>query len=130
MTADIFYLALTCILSLVMWIPYILGRIGAWGLIDAMGYPENPPAQPAWALRLKAAHANLTENLAPFAGLVLAAHVAGLANETTALGSLIFFVARVIHAFSYWLGLPFVRTVAFAGGWVGCLMVASVFILM
>lgn len=128
MTPDLTYLVLTCVLSLVVWIPYILGRISAWGLMPAMSYPDPDIPQPAWALRMRAAHRNLTENLAPFAALVIAAHVAGLANETSAMGAAIFFFARVAHVIVYTLAIPMARTLSFAVGLIGALMVASVFL--
>ena len=125
MTTELFYLALSAVLSLVMWVPYILGRIVAWGPIEVVGYPERELPQPKWCLRLKAAHYNHVENLAPFAVLVLVVHLAGLNNELTALGATIFFFARLVHAVVYALGVPLVRTLAFAAGLVGSLMVAS-----
>lgn len=128
MTPDLTYLVLTCVLSLFVWIPYILGRISAWGLMPAMNYPDPDIPQPDWALRMRAAHRNLTENLAPFAALVIAAHVAGLANETSAMGAAIFFFARVAHVIVYTLAIPMARTLAFAVGLIGSLMVASVFL--
>jgi len=127
MTPELTYLVATCMLSLVLWVPYILGRISAWGLIEAMGYPARELPQPDWAVRMQKAHNNLTENLAPFAGLVIVANLASLGNDTTALGAMIFFWARVVHAVVYTAGIPIVRTLSFAAGLVGCLMVASVF---
>lgn len=128
MTPELVYLVATCVLSLVMWAPYILGRLSAWGLIETMGYPQRELPQPDWAVRMRRAHHNLTENLVPFAGLVITVHLAGLANEVTALGAMIFFWARVAHVIVYTAGIPFARTAAFAVGLVGCLMVASVFV--
>lgn len=128
MTPELTYLVATCVLSLLMWVPYILGRISAWGLIEAMGYPEREMPQPAWAIRMRKAHSNLTENLLPFAGLVIAANLASLADETTALGAMLFFWARVVHAVVYTLGIPIARTLSFAVGLAGCLLIASVFI--
>jgi uncharacterized MAPEG superfamily protein len=55
------------------------------GLIDAVGYPDDPKPLAAWAARMKAAHYNAAENLAIFAALVLVANVAGVSNDTTAL---------------------------------------------
>jgi uncharacterized MAPEG superfamily protein len=128
LTTELCCLVAASVLSLVMWVPYIIARIGAWGMFEAMGYPDRELPQPAWALRMKAAHTNLTENLIPFAALVLTAHVAGLSSELSALGATIFFWARVAHAVVYTLGIPVARTLTFAAGLVGTLMVASVFI--
>jgi uncharacterized MAPEG superfamily protein len=128
MKAELGYLVACCVLSLVIWLPYILGRISAWGLIEAMGYPAKELPQPEWALRLQKAHRNLTENLVPFGGLILAAEVAGMTNDMTALGAMIFFWSRVVYTFVYALGVPILRTLAFAVGLVGCLLVASAFL--
>ena len=123
MSTDLLYLTLSAGLCAVLWIPYILSRIQTWGLVNAVGYPSNPPELPAWARRATRVHANMVENLAPFAALVLAAQAAGLANETTALGAAIFFWARVVHAVVFTLGIPWLRTLAFAVAWVGMVII-------
>lgn len=123
MTTDLLYLTLSAGLCAVLWIPYILSRIQTWGLVNAVGYPENPPALPAWAQRSTRVHANLVENLAPFAALVLVAQAAGVANEITALGAAIFFWARIVHAVVFTLGIPWLRTLAFAVSWVGMVII-------
>ena len=123
MTTDLLYLTLSAGLCAIMWIPYILSRIQTWGLVNAVGYPKDPPAEPDWALRLTRAHANMVENLAPFAALVLVAQAAGAASAMTALGAAIFFWARVVHAVVYTLGIPWLRTLAFAVSWVGMVLI-------
>ncbi len=123
MNTDLLYLTLSAALCAVLWVPYILSRIKTWGLMEAVGYPKNPPELPAWAGRAKRVHENMVENLAPFAALVLVAQIVGVANETTALGALIFFWARVAHAIVYTLGIPWLRTLAFAVSWIGMLMI-------
>jgi uncharacterized MAPEG superfamily protein len=65
----------------------------------------------------------MVENLAPFAALVLVAQIAGVANETTAFGALLFFWARVAHAIVFILGIPWLRTLAFVAAWVGILLI-------
>jgi len=123
MTTDLLYLTLSAGLCAVLWVPYILSRIQTWGLINAVGYAKDQPALPDWAQRLTRAHANMVENLAPFAALVLVAQAAGAASETTALGAAIFFWARLVHAVVYTLGVPWLRTLAFAVSWVGMLLI-------
>ncbi len=123
MTPDLTYLTWAAALCAVVWIPYILARIMVWGLPQAMGYPESPPALPNWAQRSTRAHLNLVENLAPFAALVLVAHVTGLANETTAMGAAVFFWARVVQWIAHVLGVPYVRTVAFAVSLIGMALI-------
>ncbi len=119
MSSDLLYLTLSAGLCAILWIPYILSRIQTWGLINAVGYPDSPPELPAWAQRLTRVHANMVENLAPFAALVLVAQVAGIANETTALGAAIFFWARVVHTVVYTFGIPWLRTLSFAVSRIG-----------
>jgi uncharacterized MAPEG superfamily protein len=63
--------------------------------------------------------------LAPFAILVIVAHLTGKANSTTALGATLFFWARVAHAATYLAGIIYARTAAFFVGVVGELMILS-----
>ena len=123
MTTDLMMLTLSAALCALMWVPYILARIGAWGLVNAVGYPDAMPDVPDWSARMQKAHLNLVENLVPFAALVLVAHVGGAANEMTALGAMIFFWSRVLHAVVYTFAIPWVRTLAFAASIVGMAMI-------
>ena len=74
MKTEILYLTYVAALTGLLWVPYILDRVAVRGLLDAVGYPENPKPQSPWAQRLMKAHANAEENLVVFATLVLAAH--------------------------------------------------------
>lgn len=123
MSDDLFYLTLSAGLCAVLWIPYILNRVQQQGMANAVGYMENPPEPPAWARRAHRVHLNFVENLAPFAALVLVAHVGGLASELTALGAAIFFWARVVHTVVFYAGIPWIRTLAFTASWIGMAMV-------
>ena len=55
---------------------------------------------------------------APFAALVIVAHVAGKANAMTAFWCVAFFWLRLVHAAVYLAAVPYVRTVAFTLGFV------------
>ena len=116
MKTELLYLVLVTALTAVIWVPYILDRIAVRGLMDAVGYPENPKPQSPWARRLMAAHANAIENLVVFAALVLAAHAAGVSNSATLLACEVYFWARVAHVLAYTFAVPWVRTLAFAVG--------------
>jgi uncharacterized MAPEG superfamily protein len=105
-------------LTAVLWIPYILNTIAVRGIIDAVGYPEDPKPVAPWAARLKAAHYNAVENLVVFAPLVLVLHALGVSNEATVLACSVYFWARVVHYLAYGLAIPWVRTLAFAIGFV------------
>jgi len=67
MKTELLYLVFVTTFTAIIWIPYILDRIAVRGLMDAVGYPENPKPQSPWARRLMAAHANAVENLVVFA---------------------------------------------------------------
>ncbi len=116
MKTELLYLTLVTALTGVLWIPYILDRIAVWGLVPAVGYPTNPPAQSPWAERLKKAHANAVENLVVFAALVLAAQAVNVSNGATASAAIVYFWARVVHPIAYTFAIPWVRTLAFAVG--------------
>ncbi len=119
MTYDLYMLVLASGLGAVLWVPYIISRTQVWGMVNALGYPEEQPPLPLWAQRAYRAHLNLLENLPHFAALVLVAHVAGVANEATAFGAALFFWARVLQAIVTIAKVPYVRTLAFVAGFAG-----------
>jgi len=116
MKTELWYLALVTAFTGLMFLPYVLDRIGAWGLADTVGYPSDPKPQSAWARRLMRAHANAVENLVVFAALVLTAQIAGISTSATATACVVYFWARVVHALAYAFALPWVRTLAFFVG--------------
>ena len=93
----------------------------AWGF----GNRDTTLAVPTWIERVRRAHLNAVENLAPFAAVVLVAHVTGKADATTALGAQIFFVGRVAHTAIYIIGIPYLRTAAFFVALAGMLMIVN-----
>ena len=84
MKTELLYLTLVTVLTGLLWVPYIIDRVLVRGLIDAVGYPENPKPQSPWAQRLMKAHANAVENLVVFASLVLLAHALGVTGAAIA----------------------------------------------
>jgi len=116
MSAELKYLALVSVLTGLLWVPYILNEIMVRGLVDAVGYPENPKPLARWALRLKSAHYNAIENLVVFAALVLVASAAGIHNPAVATAAAVYFWARVVHVVAYTLAVPWVRTLSFVVG--------------
>lgn len=118
MSNELISLTWVTALTAVLWIPYILNTIAVRGLVNAVGYPENPAPLAGWAQKLKAAHANAIENLVVFAALVLVANAAGVSNDMTVMAAQVYFWARVVHALSYTFAIPWVRTLAFAAGFV------------
>ncbi len=117
MTSELSSLIWVVALSAVMWVPYILNTIMVRGLVNAMGYPENPKPLAPWAARMKAAHYNAVENLVVFATLVLVLNATGISNETTVLACEVYFWARLVHFVVYSAGIPWLRTLSFAVSW-------------
>ena len=124
MTTELYYLVLVTALTALMWVPYILNMIAIRGLLDAVGYPENPEPMASWAVRMKAAHANAVENLVIFAALVLAAHAVGLSNSVTQTACIVYFWTRLVHLIAYTFKIPWVRTLAFAVGFFAQIAIA------
>ena len=116
MKTELMYLALVTALTGILWVPYILDRIAVRGLMDAVGYPEDPNPQSPWAQRLMKAHANAVENLVVFAPLVLLGQATGLTSAVVGTAAMVYFWARVVHAAAYTFAVPWVRTLSFAVG--------------
>lgn len=127
MTTDLWMLVATAVLSMLVPMIYLSGRMQAPGGMEwALGNRDRElTGIPPFAARAIRAHTNLTENLAVFAILVLVAHVAGKANGLTALGAVIFFLARVAHIVVYTAGITIVRTAVFFVGVAGELLILS-----
>ena len=123
MTMELTMLAWTAGLTAIMWLPYILAHIVNVSVIPALTYSGDSTPLPAWAARAKKAHYNAVENLAPFAALIVVAHIAGATNESTATAAIVYFWARAAHYFLYALGVPFGRTVPFAVGWAAMVVI-------
>ena len=126
MTVDIRLLAYSAFICILMWVPYILTAIKTFGLVNMVSYPvPSYDGLPDWARRLYRAHMNLVENLAPFAVLVIVAALTGTANEMTALGARMFFWARLGQIVLHTAGVPWGRTLFFAVGWAGNIIIFS-----
>ena len=118
MTSEMMSLSWVLALQLVMWIPYTLNVITVRGLMDAVGYPDDPKPIAGWAERMKAAHYNSVENLVAFAALVLIANAAGITTDMTVLACQVYFWARLAHVLLYSFAVPFGRTLAFVVSWI------------
>jgi uncharacterized MAPEG superfamily protein len=124
MTIDLWMLVASALLCLLIPGIYLAGRAQTpggtqWGF----GNRDTALAVPAWAARAERAHANLVENLTPFAIVVLTAHLTGKANATTAHGAELFFAGRVAHVLVYTAGIPYLRTAVFFVAAVGEIMI-------
>lgn len=117
MTPELTKLTWVLVLHLLCWIPYVLNRIAVRGLVDTVGYPENPKPLSPWAERAKKAHYNSVENLVPFAAIVLILNAAGISNQVTVLACTIYFWARLVYYIVYVGGTPWLRTLSYFVGW-------------
>ena len=126
MTTDLWMLVGSALLCLAIPFVYIGGIAQVpGGLLWGLGNRDTPLELPVWVARARRAHTNMVENLAPFAVLVLTAHVAGVANSTTALGATLFFWGRVAHFVVYCIGIPYLRTLVFAVAVVGEILILA-----
>ena len=119
MTTDLWYLACTAMLTAALWIPYIACQVMTNGFLEPPNYVD--PAQrpvPLWGKRADRAYLNAVEAFAPFAALVLVAHISGKADAMTAFWAMCFFWLRLIHAVVYLLAIPYIRTLVFTLGFV------------
>ena len=119
MTTDLTYLAFTAMLTAALWIPYIVCQVMTNGFLEPPNYVD-PAARPVplWGQRLNRMHINAVESFAPFAALVLVAHIAGKANAMVVFWAMSFFWLRLVHAVVYGFGIAYVRTLIFTLGFV------------
>jgi uncharacterized MAPEG superfamily protein len=119
MSTDLKYLALTAILTASLWIPYIACQVMTNGNLTPQNYLDPTPRPvPLWGMRANRAYVNAVESFAPFAALVIVAHLVGKANATTAFLATAFFWLRLAHAVVYLMGIPYLRTVIYTLGYV------------
>jgi len=119
MSIELKYLALTALLTAALWIPYIVCQVTTNGFLSGENYVNPAPRPvPLWGQRANRAHINAVEAFAPFAALVLIAHVGGKESAMTAFWAMAFFWLRLAHAVVYLAAVPFLRTLIFTLGFV------------
>jgi uncharacterized MAPEG superfamily protein len=119
MSTDLHYLAYTAMLTAALWIPYIISQVQANGFLKPENYRDPTPRPvPMWGKRADRTYLNAVEVFAPFAALVLIAHVTGKANGMTAFWAASFFWLRLAHAVVYLFAIPYIRTLVFTLGFV------------
>ena len=119
MTTDLRYLAYTAILTAALWIPYVISQVMTNGFLTPPNYVDPTPRPvPLWGKRADRAYLNAVEVFAPFAVLVIIAHIVGKANAMTAFWAMCFFWLRLTHAVVYLLAIPYIRTLVFTLGFV------------
>lgn len=126
------YLALSGLLTILLWTPYILARVFVWGLPTFInnypdGYPAKEPEPPLWAQRAKRAHLNMVETMPAFIAVVVAASAIAPATAASSVASwaAIFFYARIVHALVYILGIPYLRTPSYLVSWAAIIVIGA-----
>ncbi len=130
MSTAYFYLGLTGLLTVLLWVPYIAARALQWGIPTFLhnypdGYPGNEPTPPLWAQRAKRAHLNMVETLPAFVAVFIAAVSLDGDGTTIATAAQLFFFSRIAHALVYILGIPGLRTPTYLISWGAILMIGS-----
>jgi len=124
MSPELKYLLFSVVLTFVQVLIAAMAANQVVGLTTLAGNRDDLPVMTGFAGRAKRAHLNMLENMVLFSALVLIAVVAQKTNAMTALGALIFFWARLLYAVIYLIGIPWLRTLAWAVSVVGMIMVA------
>ncbi|WP_127115695.1 MAPEG family protein [Shimia sediminis] len=109
------YTALSALWIALAWLPYILDRILVRGLIGALAnYDANATPQSAWAQRAMRAHTVSVEAFVAFAPLAVIAMIKRPDDAYPGTLAMVFFFGIVAHYIIYVLGIPVLRTLAFA----------------
>ena len=125
MTRELFWLTLTVIMTRLMWMPYVLNRCQVRGLGGAMANPSRTDKpQSEWANRMMFANDNAVENLIIFAPLVLILNAADYSTKWTMMACAVYFWARLAHLLVYTFGIPVLRTLTFAVGFLAQVVLA------
>lgn len=123
MKPELTLLAWSVLLAFAQMLVAVTGQMLQVGLPALAGNREGLQPATGWAGRAARAHRNMLENLALFAALVLIAAVAGRTDATTLLGAQIFFWARLVYAFVYLAGIPWLRTLVWLASVVGLALI-------
>ena len=124
MTIDLWMLVWAVVLAFVQMLISVQGATIQVGLATLAGNREDVPSLTEWRGRAERAYRNMLVSLPMFAALVLVAHVAGVADATTALGAQLFLYARVVYAVVYLIGVPWLRTGVWAVSAAGLVVMA------
>ncbi|MEX0305444.1 MAG: MAPEG family protein [Leisingera sp.] len=115
MTQLQYFTALSGLWVALAWVPYILDRIVVRGLMGAMANPSpSDLPQSLWAQRAHRAHIVEVELFAAFAPLAILASIVLPAEGQPGMLGLTFFAGMAAHYIIYAIGIPVLRTAAFA----------------
>ncbi len=131
-----YFLALSGLLTILMWTPYIVARLFVWGLPTFLSnypknFPQEQPTPPLWAQRAQRAHLNMVETMPAFIAVILAASLLADSDIFATINqwAAIFFAARVAYAVVYILGIPYLRTPVYLVSWAAILVIGGAIVL-
>lgn len=118
MTTDLWCLVANAIWGFVLVVVEVQGKTKAVGPAWNVGNRDVDPdvAIPAWVGRARRALDNHKENFPLFLTAVAVVHLAGRADEVSAIAAIAYVVARVLHAGTYIAGITVVRTIVHIAG--------------
>ena len=115
MTVLQFYIGLSALWIAIAWLPYILDRIMVRGLMGALAnYDPNATPQSPWAQRAMRAHTVAVESFVAFAPIALLASTKQDVDPYASILAMTYFFGIFAHYIIYCIGVPVLRTVAFA----------------
>ncbi len=89
------------------------------------GNRETSPPFPAWVERASRAIGNHKENFPVFLTAVVVAHLSHHTDRATEIASIVYVVARALHAALYIAGVHRLRSLAFVTGFIATLVIFS-----
>jgi len=124
MTTELTVLAWGCVLAILHFFIAAQAKTRQYGTAWNLGSrdEELPPPRPVVG-RLARAQANFYETFPILAGAILLVSVAGLTNRWTALGALIWLIARLLYLPLYAFGIRYLRSLAWIASLAGIVMV-------
>jgi uncharacterized MAPEG superfamily protein len=128
MPLELQMLVLMTFLFMIAWLPASSAKRRAYGdewLVsnrDMAGLPSLP----GWGERAERALANLKENYPAFAVAILILAVTGQFTMGTAIASIVFVAARILHMIVYIAGWVWPRTLFWVIGWLATLYLLGV----
>ena len=123
MSIELTMLLWVVILYLAQLLAHMLASVMENGMGYALGTRDEWANPTGIASRIERAYYNLLESLPAFAALILIAIFTGKANEMTALGSQMFFWARLAYLPAYISGIPVIRTLLWVISMAGLVLI-------
>ena len=123
MKPELVLLVWSVALAFIQMLVAVTGAFLQVGLPKLAGNRQDMPQITGWGGRADRAYRNMMHGLVLFAALVLVADITKHLDSTTALGAQLFFWARLVYAFVYVIGLPWVRTAVWAVSVIGLVLI-------